>query len=256
MKKLIYLSVFGLLFFCFNARAQNIAIGVRGGISIPNLSAGGSEENPLNSGYSSRQGPDFGLFADFKVSGLFSIEPMVQYSSQGGKKDGLQAVPGEQFAAYFQETQQPTPTYVYANYDSQAKLNYLMIPVLAKFGWNFSKSSPWRFYVDAGPFAGFLLNAHQVTSGTSDVYSDAAGTQSLQGLPPQNFAGNTDIKDQLHTFNLGIEGNLGFAYKIGLSSIFIEGGGNYGFLNIQKGTANGKNNTGAATADVGYAFAF
>src|ERR1700761_4293882 len=109
MKKLIYLSVFGLLFFCFRAGAQNVAIGIRGGISIPNLSAGGSEENPLNSGYSSRQGPDFGIFADLKVSNLFSIEPMVQYSSQGGKKDGLQAVPGEQFAAYFQATQQPTP---------------------------------------------------------------------------------------------------------------------------------------------------
>jgi len=256
MKKLIYLSVFGLLFFCFSAKAQNVAIGVRGGISIPNLSAGGSEQNPLNSGYSSRQGPDFGLFADFKVSNLFSIEPMVQYSSQGGKKDGLQAVPGDQFSAYFQATQQSTPTYLYANYNSEAKLNYLMIPVLAKFGWNLGKSSPWRFYVDAGPFAGFLLNAHQVTSGTSNVYSDPAGTQALPGLPAQNFAGNTDIKDQLHTFNLGIEGNVGFAYKIGPSSIFVEGGGNYGFLNIQKGTANGKNNTGAATADIGYAYWF
>src|ERR1700744_4380962 len=92
MKKLIYLPVFGLLFFSFAAKAQNVSIGIRGGISIPNLSAGGSEENPLNSGYSSRQGPDFGLFADFKVSGLFSIEPMVQYSSQGGKKDGFQAL--------------------------------------------------------------------------------------------------------------------------------------------------------------------
>ncbi len=185
MKKLIYFSVFGLLFFCFHAGAQNVAIGVRGGISIPNLSAGGSQENPLNSGYSSRQGPDFGIFADFKVSDLFSIEPMVQYSSQGGKKDGLQAVPGEQFSAYFQATQQPTPAYLYANYKSAAKLNYLMIPVLAKFGWDFSKSSPWRFYVDAGPFAGFLLSAHQVTSGTSDVYTDAAVRSHCRGFQPK-----------------------------------------------------------------------
>jgi len=255
-KSIFYLSVLGLLMVYFNAAAQDVSIGVRGGISIPNLTAGGSEENPLNSNYSSRQGPDFGIFADFKVSSLFSIEPMVQYSSQGGKKDGLQAVPGEQFSAYFEETQQPTPTYLYANYNSQAKLNYLMVPVLAKFGWNLAKSSPWRFYVDAGPFAGFLLNAHQVTSGTSEVYTDAAGTQALQGFPAQNFGGNSDIKPQLHTFDLGIEGNVGFAYKIKRSTIFIEGGGNYGFLNIQKGTANGKNETGAATADIGYALGF
>jgi hypothetical protein len=44
------------------------------------------------------------------------------------------------------------------------------------------------------------------------------------------------------------------AYKIKKSYIFIEGGGNYGFLNIQKGTANGKNETGAGTVAVGYAF--
>jgi hypothetical protein len=258
-KSLFYLSVLGLLMVYFNAAAQDVSIGVRGGISIPNLTAGGSEQNPLNTGYSSRQGPDFGLYGEFRISELFSIEPMLEYSSQGGKKDGLQAVPGEQFSEYFEETHQSTPTYVYANYNSEAKLNYLMVPVLAKFGWALGKASPWRFYADAGPFAGFLLNAHQVTSGTSEVYSDPAGTQAEPGLPAQNFGGsngNTDIKPQLHTFDLGIEGNLGFSYKIKRSSIFIEGGGNYGFLNIQKGTANGKNNTGAATADIGYALGF
>jgi hypothetical protein len=36
---------------------------------------------------------------------------------------------------------------------------------------------------------------------------------------------------------LGVEANIGFAYKLTKSYIFIEGGGNYGFLNIQKGTA-------------------
>lgn len=256
MKKLIYVSVFGLLFFCFRAEAQNVAIGVRGGISIPNLSAGGSEQNPLNSGYSSRQGPDFGLFADFRISGLFSIEPMLQYSSQGGKKDGFQALTTPpDLAAAFQAQNQPVPAYVYANYNSMAKLNYLMIPILAKFGWNLGKTSPWRFYADAGPFAGFLLNAHQVTSGSSMIYADAGGTQPIT-QQPVSFNGNTDIKNQLHTFNLGIEGNVGFAYKVGAGNIFIEGGGNYGFLNIQKGTSNGKNNTGAATADVGYAYWF
>lgn len=256
MKQLIYLPVFGLLLFCFAAKAQNIAIGVRGGISIPNLSAGGSEQNPLNSGYSSRQGPDFGLFADFKIGDLFSIEALIQYSSQGGKKDGFQALTTPpDLAAGIQEQGGTPPAYVYADYNSTAKLNYLMVPILAKFGWNLSKSSPWRFYVDAGPFAGFLLNAHQVTSGNSLIYADQGRTQPLTPQA-QSFNGNTDIKDQLHNFNLGIEGNLGFAYKVGHGNIFVEGGGNYGFLNIQKGTANGKNNTGAATADLGYAYWF
>jgi hypothetical protein len=38
--------------------------------------------------------------------------------------------------------------------------------------------------------------------------------------------------------------------------VFIEGGGNYGFLTIQKDSANGKNNTGAGVVNLGYAYTF
>jgi len=253
-KSILYLLVLGLLSY-FSANAQDVAIGVRGGISIPNLTAGGSEQNPLNTGYSSRQGPDVGIFAEFKFSDLFSLQPMLEYSSQGGKKDGLQAFPTpSQAAEYYQAQNQTPPTYLYANYKSEAKLNYLMLPILAKFGYNFHRS-PFRIYIDAGPFLGLLLSAHQVTSGSSEFYVDASGQQQLP-FGEQSFNADNNIKSQLNKVNFGIEGNLGLAYKIKRSSIFIEGGGNYGFLNIQKGTANGKNNTGAATADIGYALAF
>ncbi len=60
----------------------------------------------------------------------------------------------------------------------------------------------------------------------------------------------------MHKGNFGIEGDLGFALKAGSSKIFVEGGGNYGFLNIQKGTENGKNHIGAATVRLGYAIDF
>lgn len=228
------------------AHSQNFTLGLRGGISIPNLTAGGAEKNPLNTGYSSRLGPDFAIFGEYKISSLFSIEPMIEYSSQGGKKDGLQAFPNPMGS---------TPPYLYANFKSEAKLNYLLVPILAKFGWNLSSHSPVRFYFDAGPFAGFLLSAHQVTSGSSIIYADPQGT--IPASPSaQPFDANNNIKDQLNTFNFGVSGNLGFAYHFSKSNVFIEGGGNYGLLNIQKGTANGKNQTGAGTVAVGYGYSF
>jgi hypothetical protein len=254
MKKLsFYLLSAVALFFCFTADAQNFALGIRGGMSIPNLTAGSNNQNPLNTGYSSRLGPDFGLFGEFKFSNLFSLEPMIEYSSQGGKKDGLQAITTpDQIAAMYPPGQ--APTYLYASYNSEAKLNYLLIPVLAKFGWNIKKS-PFRIYADAGPFAGFLLAAHQVTSGQSPFYTDAAGTQPLPG-GAQSFNGNTDVKSSLHYFNIGFEANIGLRYRMGPGNIFIEGGGNFGLLNIQKFTKDGKNNTGAATAAIGYSYSF
>lgn len=252
MKKIsYYLTTVVLLAAFSSARAQNTAIGIRAGISIPNLTAGGSEQNPLNTGYSSRLGPDAGIFADFKISKLFSLQPMIEYSSQGGKKDGMQALATPpQVAQEYPPGQ--APQYLYANYNSTAKLNYLAIPVLAKFGWDF-KNSPFRIYVDAGPFVSLLLSAKQVTSGSSQLYTDPSGQQALPG-GAQSFNANTDIKDQLHKADLGIEGNLGFACHCHHGYFFIEGGGNYGFLNIQKGAANGKNNTGAGTVTAGYAF--
>jgi len=252
MKKLIfYASLFISTLFYFNANGQNIALGVKGGISIPNLTAGGSTSTPLNTGYSSRFGPDLGVTAEFKMSALFSIQTELEYSSQGGKKDGLQAfTTPAQVAQEFPPGQ--APEYLYANYNSTAKLNYLMLPVLAKFGMDF-KSSPLRIYADAGPFLGYLVYAKQVTTGSSQFYTDPAGTQPLPG-GPQSFDNTQDIKDQLNKVNFGIEGSIGLAYKSKKSYVFIEVGGNYGFLNIQKVAADGKNNTGAATVDIGYSF--
>jgi Outer membrane protein beta-barrel domain len=239
------------LFSRFSAQAQQTAIGLRGGISFPNLTSSGSDQNPLNTGYSSRLGSEFSLFAEFKISDLFSIEPMIEYSSQGGKKNGLQAFPlPSGMSELFPPGQ--APTYLYANFSSEAKLNYLMIPILAKFGHSF-KQSPWRIYLDVGPFVGFLLSAKQVTSGQSEIFTDPAGTQALP-VGSQSFNNTQDIKNQLNTTNFGVEGNIGLNYAFGKNNLFIEFGGNYGFLNIQMGSANGKNNTGAATIVLGYSY--
>ena len=253
MKKIV--NTFWLLIALFvvsNLSAQNIAIGIKGGISIPNLSSGGKNENPLNTGYKSRLGPDAAIFMDFTITHIFSIQPLIEYSSQGGKKSGLQAFPTPaEFAAFFPPG--TAPAYLYANYKSEAKLDYLLVPILARFGWNFKMLSPFRFSLDAGPFAGFLLSAKQVTSGSSLVYGDATGQQPLT-QQMQSFDSTKNIKDELNKVNAGLEANAGISYRAGAGNIFIEGGFNFGFLNIQKGTANGKNNTGAATVSIGYSY--
>jgi hypothetical protein len=253
----------GLLMMGFTANAQDFSFGARGGISIPNLSAGSSDQNPLNTGYKSREGAEGSLFGEYKVSKLFSVEVMVEYCSQGGQKNGLQAFPPQPELVAQMPPSVAVPQYFYANYQSTAKLDYMMLPILAKFGWNLSKTSPFRIYVDAGPFLGYLVAAHQLTSGASQIYLDANEKQPVEilksngepmPLPAQPFWAITNIKDQLHAINLGIEGNVGLSYHWKRNSVFIEGGGDYGFLNIQKGTANGKNNTGAATGAAGYRF--
>ena len=253
MKKISFCILLSALpFCCLTTHAQDFSLGIRGGISIPNLTAGGNE-NPLNTGYSSRLGPEAGIFAEFRFSNTFSLQPMIEYSSQGGKKNGMQGftTPDAIKAMYPPGL---SPQYLYANYKSEAKLDYLMIPVLAKAGWDLGES-PFRIYVDAGPFIGFLISAKQVTSGESQFYTTPSAREVIPG-GQQSFDHTEDVKKQLYTVNFGIEGNVGLNYRFGSHNIFIEGGGNYGFLNIQKEAQNGKNNTGAATGTIGYSYRF
>ncbi len=235
-----------------------VEAGVKAGLSIPNLTSG-SSANPINSGYSSRLGPDFAVFAEFHLSPLLSIQPQLEYSSQGGKKNGNQAfTTPTQLSQRFPGGQ--VPQYLYADYKSVAKLNYLLLPILAKF--NFRLGVHWLLYADAGPFAAILLDAKNITSGSSNVYLDEKHTQPVITDPNSqtplvmSFDNTENIKSQLHTFNAGVEGSIGLACQLGRNKIFIEGGGNYGFINIQKGNTNGKNHTGAATIALGYACSF
>ena len=251
MQQLVFrIAPFLFLFAAGNAFAQTpVDLGVKAGISIPNLKSG-SSANPINSGYSSRVGPDAAVHVEFHFTPHFSIEPQLEYCSQGGKKDGKQAfvVPAE-MKPLFPPGQ--VPEYLHANYNSEAKFNYLMLPILAKYRYTLAKR--WGFYVAAGPFVSMVLSAKNVTSGNSSVYLDAEQTMALP-TGPQSFDHTENIKDDLHKFNAGISGHIGFAYLLGPNSIFIEGGGNYGLINIQKGEENGKNNTGAASVVLGYSF--
>jgi len=291
----------------------NVTIGVRGGLTMPGFTGGSGD--PVSEGYSTITRFGASVFAEIKFSQLFSIQPMLEYSQEGAKRNGMQALvatgANPQLAGAFTQAWQgalasapelgmlsqlglpadfPTaPQYLYANANRNAKMDYLMLPVLAKFGWNFTKSSPWRVYVDAGPYIGLLLNAKNAVGINGSVYADQLGTALIQlpdavteqipaamlptltgavaqisdgvaGQMATNLSGTQDFKDQLHTVNWGLEGNVGLQYQINLHNrVFVEVGGNYGLMNIQKSTGNGqylngKNNIGAATAMVGYGY--
>ena len=246
-----------VIFFTFGANAQeynryarSFGFGIKGGTSLTNLSAG-SNGNALTSGYSSIFGPDAALFVEFKLSNLISIEPVLEYSSQGGQKNGIQAFPTPaQVAAVYPGT---PPKYLYANFKNKVQLNYLMFPLLLKLNHDF-EDSPFGAYVSGGPFGAYLLSGKQVSSGSSTVYLDKQGQQPLP-VGSQSFNQNNDLKGQLQPYNYGIEGNVGFVVKldgIDQNFLFIEAGGNYGLFNIQKNSSNGSNNTGAVTFSLGY----
>lgn len=282
MKRIQVLLLLAILLLTYNVQAQKYSIGIKGGLAIPNLKAGGSN-SPLSEGYSSRLGGTAGFYVERHFSPTFSLSAGLEYCSEGGKKDGFQALPSDEITKHFPTDLQPLaaqfPTYLYADYQNKAKLNYAMLPVLARFGWNFTKTSPLRFYMAVGPFAGLLIKATQETTKTGPLYFDQAGQQKAydvllgalmqQGISQEQAAGilnalplnslpsaKTDIDADTHNFNVGILGFIGFSYKFGSSSIFLEGGGNFGFLKIQKNAVDGQNRIGAGVVTLGYSYSF
>ena len=270
--------------------AQTFDVGIKGGLNIPNLRSG-SKDTPLSEDYSSLFSWGGGAFVEMHLTKTFSMQAGLEYTRQGGNKDGIQALPAApiyagataQNAGFAALTNFMPSDYLYANFKSEPRFDYIMLPVQAKFGWNFSQTSPFRVYVSAGIFGSYLLKAERVSKGSSQFYVDVRKTSLkdyaitnfgvvLDAMPPMqsammlggleafgssvnNLDGTEKITDDIHRFNFGIIGSVGISCKVApRHSIFIEGGGNYGLINIQKDDMNGQNRIGAASVMIGYAF--
>ncbi|MFZ1700262.1 MAG: porin family protein [Pyrinomonadaceae bacterium] len=231
---------------------KDVYVGLKGGVSVPNLVGGGDEE--ITRDYKSRFTYNFGGFVDVGISKRVSIQTEVNYSPQGGKRDGIQpitaAIPGL--------PPLPPGSYLFADFKNTAKLKYIEVPVLFKYTWR--RDSGPQFYVNAGPNAGFLIKATQETRGTSTIYVDKNGTPLLlppvgTPIPPMSFDADTDVTDSLHRFNFGLTGGGGVKFPVGKNFFFIDARASYGLTTLQKNTAtDGTSRTGNLVMSVGYAF--
>lgn len=228
---------------------SRFTLGTFGGLNIPKLTGGGG--NPLSENWSSRAGESFGLTFTWNMNLHFAWSIDALYSSEGGQRNGLQAIDGSSFNPMI-----PAGTFFYADFKNESVLNYLEVPVMAKYFFPLSKST--KIYLDLGPYAGYLLSARQKTSGSSIVYADATGTQAVSVDPEteqvfsSSFEANTKITDQIHAITFGFTGGIGCSQNIWFGEIILNVRGAYGLTNIQKNIQDGKNHSGNLLISLGY----
>lgn len=246
----------GILISCFltivgapaAAYSGQVQIGAQGGLSIPNIRDG---DNVFSRGYSSRKGPFFGLFAEFKLGPNFSLRAEVNYDSQGGKWDGMQPV-----IIDLPDLVLSPDLLLYADFCNESILDYLELPLLAELTWG---EKP-RFYIDGGPYLGYLLRAKTVTRGTSTLYVDDSGTPLLippdyQPLPPFSLEAETDSKGDINDWTAGISGGAGLAVPAGPGELVFGVRFSLGLTNIQTDVETyGKNHTGSMILTIGYSY--
>ncbi|MCV9929025.1 PorT family protein [Flavobacterium sp. LS1R49] len=131
MKKII-LSMVAVLAFGFT-NAQQTRFGVKGAVNLTTLTGNYVDDAKSLVGF------QVGGFAEIKIIEKLAIQPEILYSAQGAKFD-------DSFGSY------------------NAKLDYLNIPVLAKY--YITK----EFTVEAGPQIGFLLSAKEDGHDAKDYY--------------------------------------------------------------------------------------
>jgi hypothetical protein len=266
MKKVV------LILCCFalgiKMNAQAINLGVHGGLAIPNIVS--SNENPLSAGYSSRLAGSGGIFTEIGINDRFSVRFGIEYTGQGGKRNGVQAMSSNQLimdiatrmganitegtAAMLGEMATYIPPTFYADVKNTVKFDYLMLPLSLQMGKTLG-NSPYRVYVNAGPFVSFLMSGDQVSSGSSKLYvgADKSGTlwtaipneiqsRITDGVPElahilENGTefGTSVITGEIRPVNFGIQGNIGLSYQYGnYSRFFFLAGGNNGVFRIHK----------------------
>ena len=194
MKKLIFLSMISV--FLLSSCAQR-RYGARLGANYATIA--GDDTDDLDGKF----GLNFGGVAEIGVSDKFAVQPEVLYSQQGTKYSDSDG------------------------FDGKINLNYLNVPVMAKF-----KVSD-AFSIEAGPQFGYLLSA-------KDKYDSP-------------ISGEDDVKEFLKNTDFG--GNIGVGYELD-SGLNFNARFNYGFSNINdfEDSSDFKNNNCVFYFGIGWFF--
>lgn len=177
MKKLLFTTLVLLYGFTYVNAQEKAQFGVKGGINVATITEDADFVN-----FDSRTCFHIGVVMELPISETFSFQPELLFSCQGADYSLNDDVSIDE------------PTKAANGFEGSVKLNYLNVPLMAKYyvveGLN----------IEAGPQLGFLLSA-------KDEY-DYPGE-----------SGEEDIKDYVKGIDFGI--NFGIGYK-------LEGGLNFG----------------------------
>ena len=199
MKKVLLTVAAVMAFGLMNA--QEVKYGAKAGLNMSNF-GGDAENTDMKIGF------QIGGFAEIKISDKFAVQPELLFSTQGAKSEYSESEPG----------------YSYSE-ESTVKLNYLNIPIMAKY------YATEKFYVEAGPQIGFLMSAKE----------DFDYSETFMGTTDSGST-SEDIKDGLNSTDFGLGLGLGYnftenvgaglRYTAGLSDIYKDSDGKVNNSNI------------------------
>jgi OmpA-OmpF porin, OOP family len=206
-----------LLLFCFTGFLSLHAQQVKLGGEIGFHSASVIEKNNIpgwdsttKNLYSSKTGLHIGIILEIPISKRFYFQPGLNYTSKG-----------RQYTKYYDSTGMAITDSVYAK--SKLQLGYMEIPMYFTYKLPLSASRRNNFFIGAGPYFAFILNASMNSQGLTQTNDT---TQSYANNKTDLLIGNA--VDKYKTFDLGINAKAGFEFgNVTLSGYFSRGLSNF-----------------------------
>ena len=190
MKKLLLTAAIAV-FTLSSVNAQDITFGAKAGINIANLDV-------TDANIDSRTSLHLGITAEFEISDTFSIQPELLYSAQGAT-----------------ESDTYEDSFIREVSEYEWKLNYIQIPIMAKFYVSEGLS------LEAGPQIGFLASAEVDSDSTETSLFDGSSVSTSSTVDAKEIVKSVDFG---LNFGLGykLDSGLNFAlrYNLGLSNIY------------------------------------
>jgi hypothetical protein len=202
MKKIatVLIVVLGFLSTISAQKKGDVEFGVNVGFNRSSASDSQKASDPGS-------GINFGGSLDYYFSNTWSIKGKLIYDQKGWDNDFIQDNNGNV-------------------YSTDVNLNYMTIPIMAN--WHFGKKRNW--YLNFGPYLGFLLNAQETRFGT-------------------------DLTDYLNTSDFGLA--FGIGVKIPVSNklkLFFEFDGQGGLSDIVKNNQYSAITNSCSSLNVGLNF--
>ncbi len=184
MKKLILMAAVAVFGFSQAQAQDEIKFGVKAGVNFAKLTGDAVEDADGRTGF------HIGGVVEIPVSEKFSVQPELLYSQQGlQQKESFEGI----------------------DFESKLKLDYIHVPVMAKF------YVADGFALEAGPQFGFNVGAKQEFS---------AGDESEE----------EDVKDSVAGFDLSL--GAGVSYKLD-NGLFFQARYMFGLSNVNKDEEEG-----------------
>ncbi|MEX6625835.1 porin family protein [Tenacibaculum salmonis] len=203
----------------FTANAQEVSFGAKAGLNIANYS---KSTDDIDS--EARTSFHIGAVAEIKISDKFSFQPELIYSEQGATID-------------YTETTTVLTEFTKVKLKGNIKLNYLNIPLMAKYYVMEGLS------LEAGPQVGFLLsNKSKIKTTVESSLLGESGTETS----------DLYLKDNLKSVDFGL--NFGAGYKLD-NGLNFSARYNLGLSNMNDYEDNGNSRkNGVFQLSVGYFF--